>query len=365
METLQLKITFLFLLFVVTLLAGIFPVKLLQILRKQVTSDKKRRRWPSITLCSLSCFNGGVFLATCFLHLLPEVRQDYFVIKRLFNWDSDYPLAELISCLGFFLVFFIEEMVMFCLSRRRAKRMANEENVVVQQNEEIPSRSIASDRRDYQVVEMLTVTNSETHRHPTGSVEEDPLLCVGLKLHPHNHEVRSLTFLAALSVHSLIEGFALGVQTNNEGVIALFVSIVIHKCIVAFGVGVQLARTHVRKFQLILLFMIIFAAMTPVGCSIGISLHQGSMQTSTRSMVNMVLNGLSVGTFLYVTFFEVFHHELENCENNLLKLLSAIIGFSTIGFLRVLNHDHGHLGHDHSLHDMLNSTFLENSTITP
>ncbi|KRX77667.1 Zinc transporter ZIP3 [Trichinella sp. T6] len=331
MEPLQLKITFLFLLFVVTLLAGIFPVKLLQILRKQVTSDKKRRRWPSITLCSLSCFNGGVFLATCFLHLLPEVREDLLVIKRLFNWDSDYPLAELISCLGFFLVFFIEEMVTFCLSRRRAKRMAQEENVVVQQNEENPSRNIASDRRDYQVVEMLTVTNSETHRHPTGSVEEDPLLCVGLKLHPHNHEVRSLTFLVALSVHSLIEGFALGVQTNNESVIALFLSIVIHKCIVAFGVGVQLARTH----------------------------------TSTRSMVNMVLNGLSVGTFLYVTFFEVFHHELENCENNLLKLLSAIIGFSTISFLRVLNHDHGHLGHDHSMHDMLNSTFFENSTITP
>ncbi|KAL1230379.1 Zinc transporter ZIP3 [Trichinella spiralis] len=210
MEPLQLKITFLFLLFVVTLLAGIFPVKLLQILRKQVTSDKKRRRWPSITLCSLSCFNGGVFLATCFLHLLPEVREDLLVIKRLFNWDSDYPLAELISCLGFFLVFFIEEMVTFCLSRRRAKRMAQEENVVVQQNEENPSRNIASDRRDYQVVEMLTVTNSETHRHPTGSVEEDPLLCVGLKLHPHNHEVRSLTFLVALSVHSLIEGFALG-----------------------------------------------------------------------------------------------------------------------------------------------------------
>lgn len=32
------------------------------------------RRWPGLVLCLLSCFTGGVFMGTCFLHLLPEVK---------------------------------------------------------------------------------------------------------------------------------------------------------------------------------------------------------------------------------------------------------------------------------------------------
>lgn len=39
-------------------------------------------------------------------------------VRVIFNWDVEYPVAEFISCVGFFLVFFIEEIVLMCFHQR-------------------------------------------------------------------------------------------------------------------------------------------------------------------------------------------------------------------------------------------------------
>lgn len=53
-----------------------------------------------------------MFFATCFLHLLPElyVHLEKMKIDHGYHWD--YPIAEMCSCLGFFLLFFFEEIVL-------------------------------------------------------------------------------------------------------------------------------------------------------------------------------------------------------------------------------------------------------------
>ncbi|MBP9601916.1 MAG: ZIP family metal transporter [Lutibacter sp.] len=38
-------------------------------------STSKQHRHISLVLCLLTCFSGGVFLATCFLHLSPELKE--------------------------------------------------------------------------------------------------------------------------------------------------------------------------------------------------------------------------------------------------------------------------------------------------
>ena len=45
----------------------------------------------------------------------------------------------------------------------------------------------------------------------------------------------------------------------------------VHKSIVAFSVGMQLARTHAKRRVLVVLLVVIFASMSPIGGAIGIA----------------------------------------------------------------------------------------------
>ena len=59
--------------------------------------------------------------------------------------------------------------------------------------------------------------------------------------------LKSLTFAVAMSFHSVLEGFALGVQSNIRSIVTLFFSLLLHKGIEAFSVGLQVSRGNSDK----------------------------------------------------------------------------------------------------------------------
>ncbi|RZF37619.1 hypothetical protein LSTR_LSTR017202 [Laodelphax striatellus] len=59
-----------------------------------------------VSLCL--CLGGGVLLATCFIHLLPEVRS---TLAASFLPAHRFPLAELLVCAGLYLVHLLDELV--------------------------------------------------------------------------------------------------------------------------------------------------------------------------------------------------------------------------------------------------------------
>ncbi|KAK6730944.1 hypothetical protein RB195_007424 [Necator americanus] len=183
-------------------------------------------------------------------------------------------------------------------------------------------------------------------------VNEDPPILMKSSPHAHSHGVRSITFVLALSIHSVIEGVALGVGDNTSETTALFLSLLVHKLIVAFSVGLQLARTHAHQLQWVVASVFTFALMSPLGAVIGMAVQSAASNSFSKDVTITILQGLAVGTFLYVTFFEVLLHERDNEHPNLLKLLVMLVGFSFIGLLRLVdNHEHSDF-----------SQVLENST---
>lgn len=82
-----------------------------------------------------------------------------------------------------------------------------------------------------------------------------------------------------------------------------------------------------------------------------------SLDDRAKNVTVMVMQGIAVGTFLYVTFFEVSStqfvgqlnahaqvliHERDNEHPNMLKLAFIVLGFATIGLLRLFDeHSHG------------------------
>ncbi|VDQ13526.1 unnamed protein product [Trichobilharzia regenti] len=70
--------------------------------------------------------------------------------------------------------------------------------------------------------------------------------------HSHTHDIkfdaksfgsvlRIILLLCAMSVHSIFEGLAVGLQPTAQRTLALFTAILLHKVIIAIGIGVNLA----------------------------------------------------------------------------------------------------------------------------
>ena len=120
MELVSTKILVLTLLGVIRLFFGLVPLKITKKLRlwgdsgvsHKLVEERRLRVETAISLCL--CFGGGVLLATCFIHMIPEVRESLEAVKRsgssVIPRNTSFPLAELFICCGFFLVYVIEEV---------------------------------------------------------------------------------------------------------------------------------------------------------------------------------------------------------------------------------------------------------------
>jgi hypothetical protein len=60
-----------------------------------------------------NCFGAGIFVSVCFLGVMPIVHEEFDSYFRLVGVTAhvDYPVAELTTLLGFFLVLFLEEII--------------------------------------------------------------------------------------------------------------------------------------------------------------------------------------------------------------------------------------------------------------
>ncbi|KAK6012711.1 hypothetical protein OSTOST_22116, partial [Ostertagia ostertagi] len=81
--------------------------------------------------------------------------------------------------------------------------------------------------------------------------------------------LKSLTFAVAMSFHSILEGFALGVQNTTARIVTLFISLILHKGVEAFSVGLQISKGNSNKLKAVIATILIYALMTPLGSGLG------------------------------------------------------------------------------------------------
>lgn len=113
--------------------------------------------------------------------------------------------------------------------------------------------------------------------------------------------------LAALfSVHSLIAGFALGVnRTSNKTAIATAVAIFSHKVIEAMSVGANFARAKESIAQeRSIAVLTLYSCMTPVGIVLGMLLSSALQGTAVLVTESVALS-IASGSFVYLAFHEM------------------------------------------------------------
>lgn len=143
---------------------------------------------------------------------------------------------------------------------------------------------------------------------------------------PPNSSLRSLLLSVALSLHSIFEGLAIGLQTNVEEVLQVFAAVILHKCVIAFSLSLNLVQSKLRTFVIVQLTLI-FCLAAPVGLGIGMGVMELS-NSLEATVLSGILQGIACGTFLYVTFFEVLPHELNNSDMRTPKMIFIILGFA-------------------------------------
>jgi len=311
------KVVNLVLLGVIKLVSGLAPMFFTKIFEKK--SERFLKKFIGIVLC----FGGGVLLATVLMHMLSEVRES---IERAMEFGmlpgvDEYPFAELMVGLGFLMILMIESAVHKIFG-------GNADSHFPHDQEGVDNNGYIGDQGD-----MTSAKTSSDNPEAGNNVITT---------------IRSILFVVALSVHSLFEGLAIGLEEDNAGAWTLTLAIAIHAIPIVFCVGTDLISAGMTRLKIII-YIIVLSLNTPIGIFIGIMIYDNSDDESGESiLINGILQGLAAGTLLFITFFEVLARDklTKYGMSGIVGAISVICGFALMAGLEVNGHSHDH-GHSH------------------
>lgn len=321
--------------------AGFLPIVLNDLFRKKTNKPSTFEKVMSFFLN----FGGGVLICTVFLHLLPEIRDNVESLENqniIKKYVFSYP--EFIMCIGFFMMFFVEETVHSFLERTGHKHRPNFElngvnNQVfsiakadsLKKNDAVPVH-IGAICSEHKCFKSECSTNYHSCENGRCHVEENghaPQVHGSHSHIPdlHRPSLNSFLTVLALSVHEVFEGLAVGLERDASMVWYMLAAVSCHKVVLAAFIGVQLITAEVRK-TLAYGYVIGFALTSPVGIFIGLVMTNNSQFSDTLSIVSVVLQAMATGTLLYIVFFEVFRKQFGDYKiSGLMRLAASVSGF--------------------------------------
>lgn len=196
---------------------------------------------------------GGVLLATCFAHLIPEVRET--LTTNLDNKHHHYPFTELIVCIGFFLVYFVEESVKHFVKRHRKRCKARNakhcDRLLQWTNGQLGAIKSTDDVISVSLDQGPKTTDCQIEKNNNNEMS-------------HVHNLRSLFVVLALSFHSVMEGLAIGLEDDMDDMSFLFLAVSIHECTILFCIGMKLVSSC-SSLTNITLNIIVLTLVSPFG----------------------------------------------------------------------------------------------------
>lgn len=158
-------------------------------------------------------------------------------------------------------------------------------------------------------------------------------------IHHSNSKAFPLGIMISLCLHAFLEGMPLvsGQQTQ------LVFGIAIHHIPAAFALGSLLINTSLRK-QNIVLMLVIFAAMTPLGFVTSNVLSQGLVGDISLHFDKIM--AIVIGIFLHISTTILFESgSADHHKFNRRKMIAIFLGI-LVSLSSFLLHSHDH-GHDH------------------
>ncbi|CAG2173014.1 unnamed protein product [Oppiella nova] len=324
--------------FTKTYLVGLVPLYLLKKWNSRISSHdipfanelegtgKERASLSSNAVIQILLqFGGGVLFATVFTHLIPEIRENYenylksneSILKTNQNEDKksyEIPYIEVTICLGFFLIFLVEELMHLFLNRFHEHQ--NKHNNCYNRDLMDRCSSLCADN---------TV---QTESKPFSSA----FVNYGADLSSTSFDT-SIKRLNFIKPDVTTNGIS---STTATDLWSMFFAISVHKLVIAFVVSLQLFdQSH--RILLVAIHMAMFAIMSPIGILIVI-LSENSLlgEDSESNPIVILLTSIATGTLLYIIFYEIL--QKDRCEriSGFIQFLSILVGFSIMLTINIL-----------------------------
>ncbi len=308
-------------------------------------------------------------MATIFVHLIPDVRESFetysnsndSIFKKNQNEDNHrIPYVELAICGGFFLIFFIEEIMHSCLDRyyKRLNKDSSKRDAVTEILEKCSVRSHSScnynKSNSKNSLSIFVTHGSDLSTEPNLKASSDDDLFKISKMSKNRISNRpekkinettdkepliitfmnGLIIITAFSVHSIFDGLSIGLQKTVSEIWSMFFAITTHKLVIAFVLSMQLYDQS-KRMAIVAFHMAFFSIMSPIGILIVIITEDSLLGTeSETNPIVILLISLATGTLLYVVFFEILQKDKCNSISGLVQFFSIIVGF---GVMLVIN----------------------------
>ncbi len=144
-----------------------------------------------------------------------------------------------------------------------------------------------------------------------------------------------LPLLLALifSIHSLIEGLALGVATKVDNTaLSVLVAIVAHKSVEAVTVSTNFVRERVNVTKA-LPVILVYCMMTPLGIALGMLMN--SVAGEQTLAVECVLQAVASGSFIYLAIHEVSEERACHVVKSTHQVALVVIGLAFMSIIAI------------------------------
>jgi zinc transporter 1/2/3 len=289
----------------------------------------------------VSCFSGGIFLATGVLELFTDTvknmssLQNLLIVSgnrtefhsnltlHLMSRLSRFPLGEFFIAIGILLMILIEQLILTMENRRRERLKLKSATMIRYEK----LRNSTYDIDDENNVDEVLCSLVEQTVDPNGksSISDSSCGTFGNQKSSNSSNI----LLISLCLHSIFEGLSIGLQVNMDILVNVLTAISIHKCLMAFSLLQQLIDTRKSndKHTHLLVYNALFAISNPIGVLIGIFLVNNSTTLLSSFLIGFV-KAIASGTFIYITFFEILPHVLNNPNGTrLFKVFLVFLGF--------------------------------------
>ena len=132
-----------------------------------------------------------------------------------------------------------------------------------------------------------------------------------------------LVLLLLLSIHSIITGLSLGIESHASTAIILALGIVLHKGSEAFALMVSTISANFAANRRNALLGV-FAAMTPVGILAGM-LGSSVLHGDAAALVEGSFNALAAGTFIYIAILDIIDEEFSKRDVRMAKFVMSTL----------------------------------------
>jgi zinc transporter 1/2/3 len=286
--------------FLVLLVIGVFG-GLLPLKARELHSNRDRY------LALGNTFSGGLFLCAGFSHMLGEAIEGFAEL----DLPAEPPL--LLCLFGILTTLFVEKVLLSYFMDSASGGDAASGDSAGDGGSGGGGGGVNSHVGHSHAHGLLTIDH---HRDGIDSTAKSRAL-VGSTLQTY-----MLTIL--LSLHSIIEGVALGVEESIGDASRVLMAIAAHKAFAAFALGLSLVRGGANSATLFRI-VILFGLMSPGGVVLG-ALFSYGLADATDSVWSSSIQAFAAGSFVYVSLVEILLEEFAQPKDRALKFVLVLLG---------------------------------------